>query len=558
MKHNILIGGSAGHGMDTISSIIQKILQRKGYYVFSNKDYMSRVRGGHNFIQIRFGNEPITSHDPNLDVIIALDEDTINFHQKRLNKDGLIISNGDDFEINNNIIRLPMIKIGKEVGNPKVFGSVAVGAILKIFGLSKDNIDAVFKGRFSKEIGESNLIALNRGYEIVKTYFNMEGSEQKNNILISGNQAIGLGALAGGLSFYSAYPMTPSTSIMTFLSKRQREAGIIVEQAEDEIASINMAIGASYAGVRAMTGTSGGGFSLMVEGLGLTAIMEVPLVVVNVQRPGPATGLSTRTAQGDLSFLLTASQDEFPRMIVSVRNPEDAFYQTARALNLSEKYQMLVMILSDQYLSDYTQTVPEFDFDRITIERYIDNNEEGQSGRHKRYKFTDTGISPRLIPGNNEGITVLADSHEHNEYGYVDESDENRIAMMNKRMKRMELLKDELIEPDFFGVEKPDVLLLSWGSTYGSIKEATDLLVEDGYSIGTLVFGDLFPLPTIRLEKYASLAKTIVNVEHNYTGQLAKLIRQETGIKCNKNILRYDGRQLSSHDIYDRVKKEVL
>jgi len=558
MKHNILIGGSAGQGMDTISSIIQKILQRKGYYIFSNKDYMSRVRGGHNFIQIRFGNEPITSHHPHLDVIIALDEDTINFHQKRLNKDGLIISNGDKLEIDNRLIKLPMIKIGKEVGNPKVFGSVAIGAILKIFGLSKDNVEVVFKERFSQEVAESNYSAFNKGYEIVKKYFHMQDSKQEKNILLSGNQAIGLGALAGGLSFYSAYPMTPSTSIMTYLSKRQKEAGIIVEQAEDEIAAINMAIGASYAGVRAMTGTSGGGFSLMVEGLGLTAIMEIPLVVVNVQRPGPATGLSTRTAQGDLSFLLTASQDEFPRMIISVRNPEDAFYQTARALNLSEKYQMLVMILSDQYLSDYTQTVSEFDFDRITIERYIDNNEEGQSGRHKRYKLTDTGISPRLIPGNNEGITVLADSHEHNEYGYVDESDENRIAMMHKRMKRMELLKDEFIEPDYFGVEKPDVLLISWGSTYGVIKEATELLIEDGYSIGSLVFGDLFPLPTETLEKYSSLAKTIINVEHNYTGQLAKLIRQETGIKCSKSILKYDGRQLSSYDLCQRIKKEVL
>jgi 2-oxoglutarate/2-oxoacid ferredoxin oxidoreductase subunit alpha len=351
--------------------------------------------------------------------------------------------------------------------------------------------------------------------------------------------------------------MTPSTSVMSYLADKQEDAKIIVEQAEDEIAAINMAIGASYTGVRAMTGSSGGGFSLMVESLGLAAVQETPLVVVDIQRPSPATGLPTRTEQSDLSFVLTASHGEIPRMVIAVRNPEDAFYQTARALNLADKYQLLVIILGDQFIGDGTQTMPPFDFDKITIDRHLSDGKELEE-EYKRYKLTENGLSPRLIPGQVPGQVVISGSEEHDEYGRITEDAELRVKMMNKRMKKMDLLAGEIQEPEYFGVENPDHLLLSWGSIHGPIKEAVELLKEDGISVGALVFGDIYPLPTKRLKKYSEKAKNIINVEQNYTGQLAKFITQETCIQCNKSILKYDGRQMDYKYIYDQVKGEVL
>ena len=558
MNYNILIGGQAGQGMATIGLMLQKILQNKGYYVFATNDYMSRVRGGHNFVQIRFSTKEITSHSPNLDVIIALDQKTIDLHTKRLNENGIIICDEDLHSQYINTKYIPMRKIAKDIKNSKVFGSVAIGSLLKLFGISIVNTKNVFKRKFDDKTSEDNYKALGMGANLVERHFSIDNGTNFDSILINGNQAIALGALAAGTSFYSAYPMTPATSIMTYLSKKQIEANIIVEQAEDEIAAINMAIGASYAGVRAMTGTSGGGLSLMVEGFGLSAITEIPLVVVNVQRPGPATGLPTRTAQSDLSFVLSASQDEFPRMVISVRNPEDAFYQTIRAHNLAEKYQILVMILSDQYLSDYNMTIKPYDFNRITINRYLSSKDEINEGKYKRYALNNDGISPRIIPGMYKDKTLLADSHEHNEYGFVDESAENRIKMMEKRMNKLKLLENDLIEPNYIGPNNPELLLLSWGSTEGAIKESMNMLGSDNIRVGALIFGDLFPLPKEKLKKYSKLAKTIVNVEHNYTGQLRRLIRQETGINCDKSILKYDGRQLNGLELYKRIKEEVL
>lgn len=558
LKYNILIGGEAGQGMDTLAVLLEKVLKKQGYYVFSNKDYMSRIRGGHNFIQIRFGTKPITSHHPVLDAIIALDQRTIDTHLDRLQEKGVVICDkalqSDDIRVKS----IALMEIAKEIGNFKVFGSVAIGAVMKLFGLTTTQVEKVFKEKFDEETSGINVTAFQKGYELVEKQFHIDAPSEDQHILINSNQAIALGALAAGVSFYAGYPMTPATSIMTYLSEKQEDAGIVVEQVEDEISAINMAIGASYAGARAMTGTSGGGFSLMVEALGLAGITETPLVVANIQRPGPATGLPTRTEQSDLSFVLTASHGEIPRMVIAVRNPEDAFYQTARALNLADKYQMLVILLGDQFLSDAMETIKPFDFDKIAINRYLAGEDDFVEGEYVRYAFTDNGLSPRIVPGKHENQIVLVDSDEHDEYGHITESAEVRSDMMEKRMKRMVYLKKEILEPNYYGVEKPEILLLGWGSMDGPLKEAIELLEKDGIKAGGLVFGDLYPLPTKLLDKYGSNAMKIVNVEQNYTGQLAKLIRQETGIACHNSILKYDGRQMSGYEIYSRMKEEVL
>lgn len=559
MKFNILVGGTAGQGMDTISDFLEKLLFKKGFYVFSNKDYMSRVRGGHNFTQVRFGDEAIYTHTTTIDLIIALDKNTIDTHLNNLKDDGIIITDEKIEHSDKRVKFFPLMKLAKEAGLTRAFGSVAAGIVVKHFGISNEGISDIFNKKFTDEIRTINVNAFNRGYDLVSSKYDLKEGRLKDNILINGNTSIALGALAGGLSYYSAYPMTPATSIMTYLSKKQVEARIVVDQVEDEIAAINAAIGASYAGARSMTGSSGGGFSLMVEALGLAGIMETPLVVVDSQRPGPATGLPTRTEQSDLSFLLTASHGEFPRMVISVRNPEDAFYQTFRALNLADKYQTVVLLLTDQYLADYNITVPKFDLQSLKIERYISGAEVLADGEeYQRYKLTESGISPRFIPGKVKGEIVLVDSDEHTEDSHITEEADVRNEQMQKRMKKLDLIKEDLIEPEYFGAEAPDTLLLGWGSTYGALKEAVDMLNKDGIKVGALSFGDISPLPQNLLTKYSKDAKVLINVEQNFTGQLGKFITQETGLIMDKSILKYDGRQLNSIEIYDSVKKEVL
>ncbi|MDF2564157.1 MAG: 2-oxoacid:ferredoxin oxidoreductase subunit alpha [Massilibacillus sp.] len=552
--YNILLGGAAGQGVDTTGSILEKLLKQAGYQVFSMKDVMSRVRGGHNFTLIRFGPEKIDSHSYNLDGIVAFNEETIEVHKDKLKSNGFILCDASFAVEGPNITKIAMNEMAKTIGNPKVVGSIAIGALLKSFGEDLQHIKAVYQHSVKSEYLDQNIEAVKQGFDSVIKHHEHQVSVYAKWMLLTGNQAIGLGAIAAGLKFYSAYPMSPSTSIMEYLAEKMTEAGIVVEQAEDEIAAINMAIGASFAGAKAMTGTSGGGFSLMVEALGLSGIAEIPLVVANIQRPGPATGLPTRTEQSDLSFMVSASQGEFPRMVIAIKNHEEAFYQTIRAFNMAEKYQIPVMILSDQYLADSSAVVEPFDANKIKLYQAPEPLFEGE---YLRYKLTEDGISPRLIPGTNRGF-VAADSDEHDEHGKIIECADMRIKQMDKRFLKLKKLELELQEPEFVGVANYDTLLIGWGSTYGPIKEAIQLLHEtSGKKIAALLFGDVYPLPTKVLKEKVKQAKVVINVEQNATGQLARLIRETTSIACTASILKYDGRQISGEEIVAAVLKEV-
>lgn len=555
MIYNILIGGAAGLGMETISSILEKVLKRKGFEIFTIQDYMSRVRGGHNFFQIRFGNEEINSHWDVLDGIIALDKETIQIHIGRLKEGGFIISDEEIHFEDKRFLGLTLKSIAKNIGNAKVYGNVALGSFIKLFNLDLSGVKELLEEKFKDEIVKQNLRAFEEGFKLVSQKYDIQTKSNDNSILIGGNDAIALGALAAGCKFFSAYPMTPSTSIMNYLASKMHEAEIVVEQAEDEIAAINMAIGASYAGARAMTGTSGGGFALMVEAVGLSGMLEVPLVIAEIQRPGPTTGLPTRTEQGDLKFVIASSPGEIPKMVIALREPEDAFYQTIRAFNLADKYQIPVILLGDQFLADSIRTVKPFNFDNIKIERHLNDDEYYNAKDYKRYKITDTGVSPRIIPGKIPGLTVLVDSDEHDEYGHITESADVRIEMNDKRLRKMKYLKEELQEPVFVGEEDADILLIAWGSLYSPIKEAVNLLNaragNDKYC--ALVFGDVYPLPDKQLKKYAKNVKKIINIEQNATGQLAGLIRENTSIECSSSILKYDGRPISSQEIYNKL-----
>lgn len=559
MNFNLLIGGAAGQGMETLSSTLSKILQKRGYHLFTLQDYMSRVRGGHNFFQIRFSEENVKTHRDDLDGIIALNQETVDLHIGRLNPDGFIIADEDIRIDDPRLITIPAKRIAKELGNPKVQSSVILGALLKLYGMDVLHLEDILSGKFDTKVVNQNIEAFDKGHELVTARFDEPETRKEPTMLIQANESIALGALAAGLKFYSAYPMTPSTSIMSYLVRKSHSAKVVVEQAEDEIAAINMAIGASYAGVRSMTGTSGGGYSLMVEALGMAGIAETPLVIAEIQRPGPATGLPTRTEQSDLKFVINSSHGEFPRMVIALRHPEDAFYQTARAFNLADKYQLPVILLGDQYMADAVRTVTPFDMDRITIERHLADEEIYRNGKeYKRYELTETGISPRLIPGRVEGTMVNSDSDEHDEVGNITEASDVRINMVEKRAKKFELLKAEIQEPEIMGHEDMDVLLLGWGSMHSQLSEAVDLLNETGdRKYGALVFGDIWPLPEKLLREKAEKAHVLINVEQNYTGQLAALISEVTGIRVDKSVLKFDGRPLSATEIRNKVQ-EVL
>ena len=562
MDLNLVVAGEAGQGLQTLNEIMSKAFFRMGFSVFGSKDYMSRIRGGHNFMQIRIADKEINSPREDINILLALNKESKEIHQDKVGSEGIILQEEEDGDDSSNTIFLAASEMAKEV-NPRAVNTVFLGAVWKLLGLELDELEQVIKKRFTdSEIQEDNLTLLHRGYEEVSEKFDITtpARSKEDKMLINGNQAIGLGAAVSDVQFYSAYPMTPSTGILNFLASRQDKLNIAVEQAEDEIAAVNMALGASFAGVRAMTGTSGGGFSLMAEGYGLAGIMETPLVIAEVQRPGPATGLPTRTEQADLSFVINAHQGEFPLKVIAPRNPREAFLETVRAFNLAEKYQMPVVILSDQFLADSKTDIKEPDLDQLEKNRYlVDEEEWPEDKEYKRYEFTESGISPRAYPGQLAGEVVLQDSDEHDERGFIVEDSVKRKNMVDKRMKKLTRhRREDLEEPVFIGPEKPDYILVGWGSTFGPLQEARDLIEKEGISVGLLAFSDVWPLPSAELEKNRCYSTKLAVVENNATGQLANIINAETGLTVDYSLLKYDGRPFSAEEIYRRFKEEVI
>lgn len=552
MKYNVLIGGAAGQGLVKLSHFICKILQRQGYFVFSNMDFMSRIRGGHNFIQIRFGDEPIFAFDPNIDLLLAFNQESLDLHIGDLNESGKVFAAEDIISNDSRFISFPFKEMTKVWGNKYLLTTLFAGSFFKAFDINRDQLLSVVTDLFKdKELIKSNLIAFDKASTMTSVYFDKITPGAKKDILISGNEALALGAIAGGVGFYSAYPMSPSTGIMSYLSKKQDLAKIVVDQTEDEISAIEAALGSSYTGLRSMTASSGGGLALMAESLSFAGVSEIPLVVVDVQRPGPATGLPTHTAQGDLSFALNIAHGEFPKIVMALTDIESSFYDVQRALNLADKFQVPVLILSDQFLGDAKITLSDFDFDRIDIDRCLASNDLLRMD-YKRYKITESGVSPRIVPNLYDSLTLIADSHEHDEYGHITENSEVVISQFNKRMRKMDFIAEKIEEPIYMGADSPDILLIGWGSTFSPLKEAVEILNND-LNVGALIFKDIYPLPTERLLHYSKLATCVINVENNYLGQLAKFIRQETGVEMSDSLLKYNGRQINYREIVNFV-----
>jgi 2-oxoglutarate ferredoxin oxidoreductase subunit alpha len=561
MDFNILIGGEAGQGLKTVDNIMGKLLFRQGFNIFSSKDFMSRIRGGHNFMQLRISDQELYGPTEEIDLLVALNKETVDIHKDKLKDDGIVLIEGENKVLEKRTLLIPASVIAKDI-NPKGVNTVFVGAITKIMGLDLDIARDVINDYFDDDILEDNIQLLERGYKSVECVYddlNANIETKDDELFIDGNSALGFGALTGGLRFYSAYPMSPSTGIMNFLAGQQENYDLIVEQAEDELAAINMALGGSYSGVRSMTGTSGGGLALMNEAIGLAGLTETPVVIADVQRPGPATGLPTRTGQGDLLFAINSAQDDFPLMVVAPKDQEDLFYTGFRALNLADKYQIPIIILSDQFNADSSKNLKEFNFDDLEIDRNLISEDDPDATDYKRYKFTEDGISKRAYPGQLKDELVLVDSDEHDEYGHIVEDSETRIKMVNKRAKKIDkLIEEDLEEPEYFGDEDIDYLMLTWGSSYGPAREAFQLLNNEDYKVGLLSFSDVWPLPKEKIKEIASDDVKLVTVEQNSSGQFKSLIRSETLLDVQDSILKYDGRPFTGKEIYNRFLDEVI
>ncbi len=558
MDYSIKIGGEAGQGIQTIGDTLGHVFARSGYHIFTNQDYESRIRGGHNFYQIRLSDRPVSAPRDVIDIIVALDKESIQLHEGELTSRGQIIYDSETIRETHdkpNFLNVPFVKLAMEHGGDRIMANtVATGAVLGLLGMDLENLMELIAETFKKK--GDKVIAANKnsamaGFDhavkgCLKCNFSVPpAGSAKPLMLVGGVEAIALGALASGCKFYSAYPMTPSTGIMNYLATKEKEYGVVVEQAEDEIAAINMALGASFAGVRAMTGTSGGGFSLMVEGLSLAGMTETPIVIAMGQRPGPATGFPTRSEQGELQFLISAGHGEFPRVIFAPGSPRDAFYLTNKAFDLAEKFQIPVFILFDTYLADTQWTFEGIDMSKIRYQEYrLRGDVFNKLSRYRRHAFTKTGVSPLGVPGDARHL-VVTDSDEHDEEGHIVEDAPTRIKMVEKRLfKKLPLIKQEMSPPYLYGDHNPRVLLTGWGSTYGVMKEAVDALAAST-SIAMLHFSEVFPLPArdrfdyVRLLEKATLSLCI---ENNATGQFSRLVLSETGFHFPGRILKYDGR----------------
>jgi 2-oxoglutarate ferredoxin oxidoreductase subunit alpha len=503
-----------------------------------------------------------------------MNQDAITHDSKHLNAKAIVLYdpskvNADSLDGKGfRLVKLPMLEIATKAGGSTVMRNVAaIGATLGFIGVSKDTINDVLKHMFLRKGQEvvdlnSKIADTGYGYEGVSDTYHMKG-DGKQRYVIDGNSAIAMGAYAGGCKFYAAYPMTPASGIMHWFAAHENR-GALFKQTEDEIAAINMTIGAASAGARAMCGTSGGGFSLMVEALGLSGMLEVPIVVVNSQRTGPSTGLPTKTEQGDMLFALHASQGEFPRIVVAPRNVEECFTMGTDAMNLAEKYQCPVLVLLDLYVSEHIETVDAFDTDSIKIERgkVVEGSKNGE--RFKRYLLTEDGISPRAYIGT-PGREFMATSYEHNEYGDLvsdvlsglDEHVAMRSRMQEKRMMKTEtMLKNETIFVPSITNEKAKYHLVTFGSTTEPATDALDILKAKGMDFGLISFNYLEPLDEAKTKSILS-GKTLIDVECNYTAQLAQLIRMRTGIEIRDRILKYDGEAMTAEEIAEKAEELV-
>jgi 2-oxoglutarate ferredoxin oxidoreductase subunit alpha len=573
----IRIGGEAGMGLESSGVGFAKALTRGGLYAYGLPDYYSRIRGGHNFFSIRVSPRPLYSHTEPIHLLLALDEETVRRHVDDIVSGGAVVHDVDDDvaeEVHRSDVRsfaVPLTELAREKGGREIMrNTVAFGVAAGLMGFDPTHLESVIRGNFApkgQKVIDANLRVAEAGVEAAQPFqvdfpFRMEAvADAPPRMILNGNEAFALGALAGGCRFVATYPMTPGSPVLHWFAAHADGYGAVIKHTESEIAAINMAIGAGFMGARAMCPTSGGGFSLMVEALGLAGITEVPVVVYNAQRPGPATGLPTRTEQADMLFVMHASQGEFPRFVMAPGTLEESFRAGWQVFNLADRYQTPALVLSDHTLAAAYRTIEgdALNFDEVEIERgalLTREDLDAMEEPYKRYSVTESGVSPRATPGHPSAVWVST-ANEHDEFGAVSEDAQNRIAQAEKRWRKMEGMAREVEGPSLYGPEGAKVTFVCWGSTYGPLREAVDWLNEeqdDGANM--LHFTALHPFPPAA-EAALEQAERLIAVEGNVTGQLEILIRARTGLSMDGSIRKYDGRAFTPEYIVAHADQEV-
>ena len=558
------IGGEAGFGIMSSGLAFSKLATRSGYFIFDYAEYPSIIRGGHNVMQVTVADKPVDAQYQITDFLVALNQETLDLHVGELKPGSGLIYDAEKcvlpkFPKGINVFAVPVNRLGKEIGNSFLLrNTVALGAAVALLGGEIKILKNLLSEEFSKrhpELVVNNHRVAQAGYDYAREHY----ADKSISILkpkpgaiprlvITGNEAIALGAIAAGMRFAAIYPMTPISNILHALAPLQEKYGFIYKQPEDEISAINMAIGASFAGARAMTATAGGGFSLMTEAYGLAGMTETPLVIIEGMRGGPATGLPTWTEQGDLRFVLHAHQGEFPKIILAAGDAEEAFHFTMRAFNLADKYQTPVVVIVDKQVCESHYSVEPFNYSNYKAEtgKFTAKKQAG----YQRYALSADGISVRSIPGS--GNHVVVNSDEHNEAGYSNEEARNRIEQMKKRMQKLETCaKKDMPAPQFFGPKNADLTIVSWGSNKGVILVA----MKNFTNVNFLYLTWISPFPAYEIKKVLSKARSALNIECNFSAQMGGIIRERTGVEIKNNLLKYDGRPFFPEEITAQIKK---
>ncbi len=566
------VGGQQGEGIDSTGEIFAVALKRQGYHLYGYRHFSSRIKGGHTNYKIRVTTEPVKAISDDLDILIAFDQETIDLNIHELRAGGICIADSKfNPEVKKEDVRflsVPITEIAQNLGTSLMKNMVAVGASSALIGLPLNVFNEVVEEMFSKkgqDVVDKNMQAIHEGAAFITKELGqsedllLAKADGKKRLFMTGNEAVGLGCLAAGVRFMPAYPITPASEVMEYLIKNLPKFGGTVTQTEDEIAAVTMAIGASYGGARSMTSTSGPGLSLMQEAIGLSGITETPLVIIDVQRGGPSTGLPTKNEQSDFNAALYGAHGEIPKIVIAPNTVEDAFYDTVEAFNLADQYQCPVIVLTDLSLGMGKQTVEPLDYDRISIDRgkYLGDQELPaleENQMFKRYAFTEDGVSPRVIPGQQHGIHHVT-GVEHAENGRPFEGTLNRKKMMEKRLNKINTVKftNPILEQAPHA--ESDLLVVGIGSTQGVITEAIGRLEKDGLKVNQAHVRLVSPFPVNEMKSLMEKAKKVVVVENNGTGQIANQIKLNVGMgEKVSSLLKYDGDPFLPAEIYNGIK----
>jgi 2-oxoglutarate ferredoxin oxidoreductase subunit alpha len=569
----VMFGGQAGDGSLTTGDLIAGVLKHMGREVYTYKDFPSRIRGGHTNYVIRASDHPNYGMADFVDCLVAFDLDAVQKHMDEMRPGGFVIFDNTDEKIPDELRRsdvyiyeVPLGKIAKhDLGLEIVRNTVSLGVIAALIGMDPDIVRAdvakVYK-RKGDAVVEKNIAAIEAGERYVKEHFDRPSgysqtlSNDGDRLIMMGNDAIGYGALVAGCRFMAGYPITPATDVLEWMAKYAPRYGGVVVQAEDELAAINMTIGAAFAGVRSMTATSGPGQALMTEGIGLAGVIEVPIVVVECARAGPSTGMPTKTEQSNLNHLIFSGHGEIPRVVLAPGTIEESFYITVSAFNIAEKYQVPVFILSEQALCQSKATLPPLEIGAVSVDRgKLQLNGALSGGEYDRYAFTDDGVSPRAIPGV-EGGMHLAPGSEHSDGGVITEDARNRTRMMDKRMGKMVSMRPDLPKANLLGDPAAKLGIIGYGSNRGPIAEAQDRLAAAGTPTKFLQLRTLWPFPEAEVKAFIESVDHAFVVENNYTGQLDRLIRYVVGpLPKLHRVLKYNGKPFRPIEVIEPISK---